>query len=257
MRSLPGLLAGVSARALVDKYVPILGWLPAYPRQDLRADVIAGLTSWGVMVPVAIAYAQIASVPPQVGLATAFGALLGYAAFGTCRQLKVTTSSSMAIMSAAVIAPLAVGDAGHYLVLSAGLALVVGLVLVVAGFVRLGFISDFLSKSVVTGFVFGLAITILVGQLPKLFGLTAGGGNVFQQLWHLLWSLGDTGWALLVGGGALVTTLKEGEIQVLLAQVRGAVRDRLRVSGLMGELGESHFFASVADAVDYLLVQPR
>jgi SulP family sulfate permease len=134
--------------------------------------------------------------------------LLGYAAFGTCRQLKVTTSSSMAIMSAAVIAPLAVGDAARYLALSAGLALVVGLVLVVAGFVRLGFISDFLSKSVVTGFVFGLAITILVGQLPKLFGLTAGGGNVFQQLWHLLRSLGDTnGWALLVGGGALVIIL--------------------------------------------------
>ena len=203
-----GRLAGVSARALVDRYVPIVGWIPAYPRDNLRADIVGGLTSWGVMVPVAMAYAQIAGVPPQVGLATAFAALLGYAVFGTSRQLKVTTSSSMAIMSAAVVAPLAAGDAGSYLALTAGLALVVGVVLVVAGFVRLGFISDFLSKSVVTGFVFGLAITILVGQLPKLFGLTAGSGNVFQQLWSLLWNLGDTnGWCLLVGGGALLIIL--------------------------------------------------
>ena len=201
-------LSGVSARALVDRYIPIVSWLPAYPRKDLRADIIGGLTSWGVMVPVAMAYAQIAGVPAQIGLATAFAALLGYAAFGTSRQLKVTTSSSMAIMSAAVVAPLAAGDDVRYLALTAALALVVGVVLVVAGVVRLGFISDFLSKSVVTGFVFGLAITILVGQLPKLFGLTAGSGNVFQQLWSLILDLGDTNmWALFVGGGALVIIL--------------------------------------------------
>ena len=198
----------VGARALLHRYVPIVGWLPAYPRGDLRADLVGGVTSWAVMVPVAMAYAQIAGVPPQVGLATAFAALLGYAVFGTCRHLKVTASSSMAIMSAAVVAPLALGNTESYLALTAGLALVVGVVLVVAGLVRLGFISDFLSKSVVTGFVFGLAITILVGQLPKLFGLSAASGNVFQQLVGLVLKLGDAnGWTLLVGGGALLIIL--------------------------------------------------
>ncbi len=198
----------LSARELIDRYVPIATWLPAYPRRRLRADLVGAVTSWGVMVPVAMAYAQIAGVSAQVGLATAFAALIGYAVFGTSRQLKVTTSSSMAIMSAAVVAPLALGDATRYAALTAALALVVGVVLVVAGFARLGFISNFLSKSVVTGFVFGLAITIMVGQIPKLFGLPAGSGNVFEQLVHLVSQLGDTNlYALAVGGSALALIL--------------------------------------------------
>ena len=83
-------------RRQLNRYVPITAWLPTYPRDLLRGDIISGVTVWGVMVPVAMAYAQMAGLPPEVGLYTAFAALLGYAIFSTSRQLKVTASSTMA-----------------------------------------------------------------------------------------------------------------------------------------------------------------
>ncbi len=196
------------AAVLIRRYVPITTWLPGYPRSWLRPDVTAGVTSWGVMVPVAMAYAGLAGVPPQVGLTTAFAALAAYAVFGTSRHLKVTASSTMAIMSASVVADLAAGDGGSYLALSAALALTVGVILVAGGIARLGFVSDFLTKSVVTGFIFGLAITIIVGQLPKLFGVPTGTGSVIEQLGLLVESLPDTNaYTLAVGVGALILIL--------------------------------------------------
>jgi len=195
-------------RQVVVHYVPIVTWLPAYPADWRRADLVAALTSWGVMVPVAMAYAALAGVPPQYGLITAFAALAAYAIFGTSRHVKVTTSSTMAIMSASVVVSLAGGDPDRYLALTAGLALVVGTILVAAGLVRLGFIADFLSKSVVTGFIFGLAITIIVGQLPKLFGVPGGGDGTIGQLQTLVGNLPDTNpWTLAVGCSALALIL--------------------------------------------------
>jgi len=188
----------------ISRYVPIAAWLLDYPRDFLRSDLISGVTVWGVMVPVAMAYAQMAGAPPEAGLYAAFAALLAYAVFGTSRHLKVTASSTMAAMSAAVIAAMAGGDAERYLALTAALALTVGVILLLAGIARLGFISDFLSKSVVTGFVFGLAITIAIGQLPKLFGVPAASGNSFQQLAGLIAELDQTNpWTLALGAGSL------------------------------------------------------
>ena len=188
----------------VSRYAPIIGWLPAYPRDVLRSDLISGVTVWGVMVPVAMAYAQMAGVPPENGLYAAFAALLAYAIFGTSRHLKVTASSTMAAMSAAVVAAMAGSDPDRYFQLTAALAFTVGVLLLLAGIARLGFISDFLSKSVVTGFVFGLAITIAVGQLPKLFGVPAASGDSFQQLAGLIGELDQTNpWTLVLGAGAL------------------------------------------------------
>ena len=179
-------LALQKVRAGAVRHVPILSWARSYPAAWLRPDLISAATGWGLMVPVAIAYAELAGVPAQVGLYTAFAGLLGYALFGTSRHLKVTTSSTMAIMSAAVVLPLAAGDATTAIVLSASLALIVGIYLVVAGILKLGFISDFLAKSVITGFVFGLALNIIVGQLPKILGVPGSSGNFFQQVGSLL-----------------------------------------------------------------------
>jgi len=189
---------------LLHRYVPITAWLPAYSRDLLRPDIISGVTVWGVMVPVAMAYAQMAGEPPQIGLYTAFAALLGYAIFGTSRHLKVTASSTMAVMSGALVGAVAFANLDRYLALSAALALTVGVLLLLAGIARLGFISDFLSKSVVTGFVFGLAITIAIGQLPKLFGVPASSGDSLQQLAGFLSKLRLTNpWTLVIGAGAL------------------------------------------------------
>ncbi|MFN8497169.1 MAG: SulP family inorganic anion transporter [Anaerolineae bacterium] len=200
------------ARQLVavqaQRYVPILSWLPRYSRDGWQPDLISGLTIGGTMIPVALAYAEMAGVPAQSGLYAAFAAIAAYAIFGTSRQLKVTTSSTMAVMSAAVVAPLAAGGSDAYLALSSALAMIVGLILMIAGFARLGFISDFLSKSVVTGFIFGLALTIAIGQAPKLFGVPSGSGNFFQQTYQLLLNLPQTNpYTFAIGAGAIALIL--------------------------------------------------
>ena len=170
-------------RQAITRYVPILAWLPQYDRADLRFDAIAAIVSWGVMVPAAMAYAGLAGMPPETGLVTAFAALAAYAVFGTSRHLKVTASSSVAILSASVVgAILSSRDPASYVALSAGLALVVGIILVVAGAARLGFLSQFLAISVVTGFVIGLAITITIGQVPGLLGIPSVSGTTFERL---------------------------------------------------------------------------
>ncbi|MBK8050841.1 MAG: SulP family inorganic anion transporter [Anaerolineales bacterium] len=112
------------AGPVLKHYVPIVGWLPAY-RRDLQPDLVAGAISWAVMVPVAMAYAQMAGVPAQAGLYASLASLIAYTCFGTSRHQKVLASSTMAVMSAAVVAPLAEATsrpAG----LSAALALTVG-----------------------------------------------------------------------------------------------------------------------------------
>jgi len=193
---------------LVARYVPISRWLPTYPREWLRPDVTAAVTSWGVMVPVALAYAGLAGVPPELGLVTAFAALAAYAVFGTSRHLKVTVSSTMAIMSASVVAGLAGGDPAAYVAYTAALALTVGVMLVAAGLARLGFISDFLTKSVVTGFIIGVAITIIVGQLPKILGVPGLDGSLPEQIAQLIAQLPDTNpYTLAVGLSALILIL--------------------------------------------------
>jgi len=198
----------VDVRALLAHFVPITTWLPAYPREWLRPDMIAAATSWGVMVPVALAYAGLAGVPPELGLVTAFAALAAYAVFGTSRHLKVTVSSTMAIMSASVVADIATGDPTSYVALTSALALMVGAMLLAAGIAKLGFISDFLAKSVVTGFILGLAITIIIGQIPKILGIPGLTGTLPEQLLQLVSSVSQANPATVaVGVTALVLIL--------------------------------------------------
>ena len=193
-------------RQLLTHYVPIARWLPAYDRDDLRYDVSAGLVGWGVMVPVAMAYAGLAGMPPELGLVTAFAALAAYALFGTSRHLKVTTSSSIAIMSASVVGAMASAqDPATYVTLSAGLALAVGAILIVAGAARLGFLSQFLAVSVVTGFVIGLAVTITVGQLPALLGIPPVSGTIGEKVVAMIEELPDLDpYAAMLGIGSVV-----------------------------------------------------
>jgi sulfate permease, SulP family len=190
------------------RYVPILGWLPRYERDWLKADLIAGFTLWGVGVPSALAYAQMAGMPPVTGLYTAFVALFLYSVLGTSRHLKVTTSSTMAVMSASLVGGLALANSEEFLAASSLLALIVGGMLLFAGIAKLGVIADFLSKPVVTGFVFGLAINIIISQCSKILGYPAPGGNSVQQLWYLVTHLEQTHWlTLLLGVGSLVLIL--------------------------------------------------
>jgi high affinity sulfate transporter 1 len=173
----------------------------------LGKDIAAGISSWAVMVPVAMAYADLAGVPAGVGLITATAGLTAYALLGTGRHVKVTTSSTMAVMSASVVAPAAGGDEATYIALTAMLAIIVGLMLLAAGLLRLGFLSEFLAKPVITGFLVGLAVTIAIGQLPKLFGVESTSGNVIDQLRGLAVQLPETNLVSLVIGVATMALI--------------------------------------------------
>ena len=183
-----------------------------YDRGWLRGDLIAGLTVWAVLVPEALAYATIAGVSPVVGLYAAPGALILYAAFGSSRHLVTGPMAATAALSAAAVGDLAAGGSNEFVQLTVTLALVVGIMALVAGLLRLGFLASFISEPVLKGFIVGLALTIIVGQIPKLLGVPKTDGDFFEQLWGLLGHLGDIdGGTLLVGAAslALVIGLRE------------------------------------------------
>ncbi len=145
-----------------------------------------------MLIPESLAYATIAGVSPVVGLYAAPGALLLYAALGSSKHLVAGPMSATAALSAATVADIVpVGD-NRFVVFTAGLAIATGLAALIAGLLRLGFLASFISEPVIKGFIVGLALTIIVGQLPKLFGVEKGEGDFFEKLWDLITSLGDT-----------------------------------------------------------------
>jgi high affinity sulfate transporter 1 len=179
-------------------------WLRSYDRAWLARDAVAGVIVWGVVTPQAVAYAQIAGLPPSAGLAAAPGALIAYALLGTSRTLVVSATTATSALSASAVGPLAGDDLTRFAALSAGLAVVVGVVLVVAGLLRVGGVMDLVSKPVMTGFLFGLGLTVAIGQLSKLVGVEATSGKFFERLWDLLGDLGDVhGWTLAVGAASV------------------------------------------------------
>jgi sulfate permease, SulP family len=144
--------------------------LQGYRAGWLRGDLVAGLTVWAVLVPEALAYASIAGVSPVVGLYAAPGALILYAAFGSSRHLVVGPMAATAALSAAAVGDIAAGRSGVFAALTVTLALTTGLLALAAGLLRLGFVANFISEPVLKGFIVGLALTIIVGQVPKLLG---------------------------------------------------------------------------------------
>ena len=194
----------VPARGRLSNVLPIAGWLPGCLTGGVRADIVAGLALAGLLVPEGMAYAGIAGVPPQTGLYSAAVGLFVYALFGSSRQLAVSSTSGSAVMLAALVAPLAQGDAGRYLVLASATAIAAGLLLLTGSLFKLGFVSEFISKPVLKGFVFGLAVTIMIKQAPKLLGIEQGHGDAIDRAWHILTSLPLTNlWTLAVGASAL------------------------------------------------------
>ena len=187
--------------------LPMRDWLPHYERRWLRPDIIAAAAVWAVLVPEGMAYASLAGLPPATGLFAALAPLLAYAVLGTCRQITVGPSSAIAAYSAAAVAPLALGDGGRFIALSALLALLVGVLLLTAGLARAGFIADFFARPVLTGFVAGLALVISVGQLYKLFGVEGGGTGFFGKLEVLLRQLGSTNLTTLALGVASLAVI--------------------------------------------------
>ena len=198
----------------VSRYVPILSWLPRYDRSWLTFDAIAGLTLWGLVVPEGMAYAGIAGLPPQAGLYTLTVSLLVYALLGTSRHLSVGgTSATAALLASSVAAALVASafatasDPQTYRAYAAAFVVVVGLVFLVAGVARLGFITQFLSKPVMDGFVVGLAVFVTVGQLNKLFGVEKPEGNTVEKLIGIVRELPDASLATFAVGALALAAL--------------------------------------------------
>lgn len=167
---------------LPGRLLPGLTVLRNYERPWLRGDVLAGLAVTAYLVPQVIAYAGLAGLPPVAGLWAILAPLALYALFGSSRNLSVGPESTTALMTAAVVAPLAGGDPVRHAALAAGLAVMVGLLCMAAFVARLGFVADLLSKPILVGYLAGVAVTMIFGQLGKLTGVSVAGDGIPAEL---------------------------------------------------------------------------
>ena len=188
--------------------MPGYAHLRAYRQAWLRTDVVAGITVTAYLVPQCLAYSELAGVSPVTGLWVAVFAMIAYALLGTSRQLSVGPESATAIMVAAAVAPLAAGDPVRYLALSAALALLVGIVCIVAWAVRLGFIADLLSQPILIGYMSGVAVIMIASQLGTLTGVRISSDGVAGKVVELAGRLDEIHFLpLALGGGVTVFLL--------------------------------------------------
>jgi high affinity sulfate transporter 1 len=192
--------------------IPGLRVISSYRREWLARDIVAGVVLTTLLVPQGMAYAELAGLPPITGLYTSILCLLGYAVFGPSRILVLGPDSSLGPMIAATIMPLiaAGGDPKRAVALASMLSIMVGVIMVVAAVGKLGFIANLISKPTMIGYMNGLALTILVGQLPKLFGFKVEGGGLIREFTDFVKGLADgkaVGAAAAVGIGGIVLIL--------------------------------------------------
>ena len=173
-------------KSLLQRYVPIAEWLPKYDPKWLSVDLIAGVSVWALMVPQALGYAAVAGVPSQYGLYAAFAGLLLYAIFGSSRQVVTGPSATVAAVTGAAVLSVASSGSDEAIALAAAMALVAGIIYLFLGIFRMGWVSNFLAASVLTGFIAGIAIDVAIGQLDNVFGIEVADGNSWQEaLWTL------------------------------------------------------------------------
>jgi len=222
--------AGPAGRSSI---VPGVARLRRYERPWLRGDLIAGCTVAAYLVPQVMAYAEVAGLPAVTGLWAICGSLAAYAVFGSSRQLSVGPESTTALMTAATVAPLAAGDPARYAALASTLALMVAAVCLVAWALRLGFLAELLSRPVLIGYLAGVAVIMIVGQLAKVTGIRTHGGTTLSLAGSILTQLPDVNWPTLALAAAVLTVLLAGThrfprapvplVAILLAAVAVAV----------------------------------
>jgi len=183
-------------------------WVVSDGRDGLPADVVAGLTTGAVIIPKAMAYAMIAGLPVQVGLYTALVPMVMYAVLGTSRVLSVSTTTTMAVLTAAQLGQVApFGDPAALLRASATLALLVGAALVLACLLRLGFVANFISEPVLFGFRAGIGLVIVVDQIPKILGIHFSRGTFVHNVLSTVHNIPRTSLATLAIGVATIVFL--------------------------------------------------
>jgi high affinity sulfate transporter 1 len=190
----------------VTRLLPIVEWLPRYDRSWLRGDIAAGAAVTALIVPKNLGYAGIAGIPIENGLYAAAAGALIYALFCTSRHISTGPSSSLAaVAGGAVLVTGVAGDQAAQLV--AAITLFTGVLFLLLALFKLGWIAQFLSKAVVTGFLAGAAIDVTVGELPKLTGTSGDGDNVWREFGSWVRGLGDIHWLTLAVGVAALTVI--------------------------------------------------
>lgn len=198
--------------SLLHRVAPISAWLPHYRRSWLGADAVAGLAVAAVAIPTAMGYSAVALVPVQVGLYALPAALFFYAIFGSSRQVAIGPTSTAALMSGAVIAGAGPTSPQQAIALTAGVAVAAGAWLALFGLLRLGWVTDFISRPVIVGFSFGLGLTVLAGELPHLLGLPPEGPHFVQRVSTTVQNIGQTNVITLAIGAAALVVLFAGQL---------------------------------------------
>ena len=171
--------------------VPAVGWIKSYQARFLGADIVAGVVVAALAMPQSLGYSGIAGVPVLVGLYSIPLALIAYAIFGSSPTLVVGPVSTVSVLSGSLIADIAKGDPAKAVALTSALALSAGVVLIIGGVLKLGWAAEFMSRPIVTGFVFGLVLLIILGEIPSLLGMPPVTGDVLSRAWSIFTSLGD------------------------------------------------------------------
>jgi len=193
------------------KLFPPAQWLAAYRAGWLRSDIIAGVTLAAYAIPVSLAYAALAGLPPQIGVYGYMLGGIGYALLGSSRQLAVGPTSAISLMIAASVGALAGGDAVRYAQIASLAAFAVAALCLIAWIFRLSMLVRLISDSILVGFKAGAGLTIIMTQLPGLFGVAGGGRNFFDRLITLTGQLGGTHWIVLAIGLGSILLLLLGE----------------------------------------------
>ena len=191
--------------------IPPFSWLVEYRSSWLPADIVAGVTLAAYAIPVSLAYAGLAGLPPQIGV---YGYLLGgigYALLGSSRQLAVGPTSAISLMVAGSVGAMAEGDALHYAQIASLAAFTVAALCVLSWLLRLSVLTKLISDSILVGFKIGAGATIAMSQLPSLFGVAGGGHNFFERVVLFLVQLGHTNLLVLAVGAVAIALLLSGE----------------------------------------------
>jgi high affinity sulfate transporter 1 len=192
----------------IERWVPGVRVVRTYDRSWLRFDLVAGIVLAAILVPQGMAYAELAGLPPVTGLYTTIACLVGYAIFGPSRVLVLGPDSAVSPLIFAAIVPLLAGaDPATAIALAGMLAVMVGLIEMGLGLGKLGFVADLLSSEVQVGYMNGLAVTIIVGQLPKLFGFSTDADGFFAEIQAFIKGLGQTNTTTLAVGLSVLAVL--------------------------------------------------
>src|SRR5512139_1707363 len=191
----------------IARFIPGLALFKGLNSALLRSEFIVSITVFAVLVPSAMAYGDLAGVTPVAGLYVALGSLVMYALFGTSKQVITGPEATSAIMTAAAVAPLAAGDPARYATLATMTAILVGFIAILARIARLGFITDFLSKPILVGYIFGATLIVIGSQLGKMFGIKLEADQFFRQVLELIGRLDEAHQLTVVLGVVFMAAL--------------------------------------------------